>query len=155
LVGIKRCGKDEFLNGDHLCARCPANSPPSFDKKECIRCPAGTYSNGYSCIPCKGENREWCPEEGMTAPYLKNESCHEPGKLFVRGISNVEDNRCETCDMGCDGNNYVFEVGHNQSNGCSLTESGLRYFACYTSTVSLPPEKFRYAILHVIYYLTS
>lgn len=144
-TGIKRCARDEILDDVRReCKRCPEDSPPSLNKKQCIRCAAGTYSNGYSCITCKGWENEWCPEDGMTAPKLKKESCQEEGKMFVRTMSNTDDNDCQTCDTTCANNMFiVFNAGHNQSNGCSLTESSRKYFACYDGSKSLPPEKYR------------
>ena len=147
--GIERCKPNEYIpDVDSGCQACPIGTIPKINKNECQRCEKGKYSDGVNCVPCD-PSIEYCPIDGMTAPTPKNTSCPS-GKLFVSTPqSNTENNRCEECPSECQGETYiVFAAGHNQSNGCSQSESERTYFTCYdpskASTLHLDRgEKYR------------
>lgn len=132
---IKRCKPNEYIpDVNSGCQACPIGAIPKINKNGCQRCLQGKYSNGTDCVPCD-PSIEYCPVDGMTAPTPKNTSCPS-GKLFVSTPqSNTINNRCEECPAECQGETYiVFATGHNQSNGCSQSESERTYFTCYDPT---------------------
>ena len=134
---VQRCSRETYLPEptSTACVSCVAGGGwiPLRNKTNCQRCEAGTYSNGVECVPCNPRT-EFCPSVSMTAPLIKRQNCtNQPGKMFLANTDNKQDNSCEECPHNCqEGIPYVYDKGHNASNGCSDTISGLKYFACYT-----------------------
>ena len=136
--GVHRCTAGQYMNSTtNQCVGCPVGAIVLPDRSGCIPCAAGTYLLNYQCVACNPENN-YCPYSGMTVPLNKKLSCPAgAGQMLLANLTDpLRDNTCVACTSCADGDLYVYEQGHNASNGCSITmadNSELYFFSCYNA----------------------